>query len=337
MVNRYTYLGLFIISISIIHFACETDKNLVPDSDIHVKIERLDQYVFDHSASNVSSTYPYFADIYFQNIVNIKSNSDSLSESQLSQFKSDEFILELKQKTDSIFTHLDDVESQIAASLDLYQQGIGDINIPNFYAFIGGLSYQNFLFDDNGNDGIGIGLDMFLGDAFPYAQLSVQNPAFSKYISRTFNKDHINKKVIETIIDDKLGKAKGNRMLDFMIHNGKKSYLLQQFIPFAHDSIIMEYTGDQLQWCEQNQSQIWSYFLREDLFYETDYKKINKLINASPDSPGMPGEAPGQTANFIGWKIVSEFMRRNPNVSISDLMSLSNYQEILDKSKYKPK
>jgi len=99
----------------------------------------------------------------------------------------------------------------------------------------------------------------------------------------------------------------------------------------------MEYTADQLQWCEENQSQIWSHFLREELFYETDYKKINKLINASPASPGMPAEAPGQTANFIGWKIVTAFMKRNPDSSIIDLLSLHDYQEILDKSKYKPK
>lgn len=336
MLHKSIVLALIIASISIILLSCETDNNQVPHSDIKLKIERLDQHIFNQSVEEVSSTYPDFAEIYFQNIVNIKNDSDSLNETQLNQFKSDEFITELKHKTDSIYPQLDELESQLAASIDLFQQATGDSNIPNFYSFIGGLSYQNFLFDDNGSDGIGIGLDMFLGDAFPYEQLSVQNPAFSKYISRTFNKEHINKKVIETMIDDKIGQAKGNRMLDYMIHNGKKSYLLNQFIPFAHDSIIMEYTGDQLQWCEENQSQIWSYFLREELFYETDYKKINKLINASPGSPGMPDEAPGQTANFIGWKIVTEFMKRNPDVSITDLMSLQDYQKILDKSKYKP-
>jgi len=225
MLQKSIFLALVIISISIILLSCETDNYQVPHSDIQVKIERLDQHIFDQSVEEVSSTYPDFAEIYFQNIVNIKHDSDSLNEVQLNQFKTDAFIAELKHKTDSIYPQLDELESQIAASIDLFQQATGESNIPNFYSFIGGLSFQNFLFDDNGNDGIGIGLDMFLGDAFPYEQLSVQNPAFSKYISRTFNKDHINKKVIETMIDDKIGQAKGNRMLDYMIHNGKKSHM----------------------------------------------------------------------------------------------------------------
>jgi len=337
MLNRQIYLGLYIASISIIYFSCTEDKLQVPTSDIDVKIERLDKYIFEHSASTFSSTFPQFADIYFNNIVNIQNSADTILDHQLNQFKRDEFILELKEKTDSVFTTLDGLEKQLAASFDLYQKATGEDYLPNIYSFVGGLSFQSFLFDDNGKDGIGIGLDMFLGDAFPYEQLSVQNPAFSKYISRTFNKEHMTKKIMETIFDDKLGQAKGNRMLDYMIHNGIKSYLLSQFIPFAHDSIIMEYNKDQLQWCETNQSQIWSHFLREDLFYETDFRKINKLINASPNSPGMPDEAPGQTANFIGWKIVTAFMERNTEISIPDLMNIHNYQEILDKSKFKPR
>ena len=337
MPNRITSVSLFLLSISMVYISCEMDSKELPLTDLTVNIQRLDRFVFDNSASVISSTYPSFSDIYFKNILNIKDDTDSLSNLQLEQFKSDDFILELKHKTDSIFENVDLLEKQLAVSLDLFQQQTGESTTPQIYSFIGGLSYQSFLFDDNGNDGIGIGLDMFLGDGFRYEQLSGQNPAFSQYISRTFNKDHITKKVMETILDDRLGQAKGNRMLDYMIHNGKKSYLLEQFIPFVHDSIIMEYTANQLRWCDQNQSQIWSHFLREDLFYETDFRKINKLINASPQSPGMPDEAPGKTANFIGWKIVSTFMRRHPEVSISELMSLTNYQELLDKSKYKPK
>lgn len=318
-------------------WSCSEDKIPVPESDIDIKLERIDKDLFTLSTEQIQKNFPAFSEIFYSKIIQANTESGHVDEQQLNLFKQDEFIVELKSKTDSLFADMSTIEKELAASLDLFQQATGESVIPNLYTFNGGLSYQCFLFDDGGEEGVGIGLDMFLGDAFPYEQLSTQNSAFSQYITRTFNQEHLTKKVIETILDDRMGRVKGNRLIDYMVHNGTKAYLLEQFVPFAHDSIIMEYTADQLDWCEENQAQIWSHLLREDLFYETDYRKINKLINPSPDSPGMPDAAPGRTANFIGWKVVKAFMQRYPETTVNELMAWTDSQELLDKSKYKPR
>lgn len=54
-------------------------------------------------------------------------------------------------------------------------------------------AYQGFIFDDNGADGLAIGLDMFLGGKFPYSILGTKK-MFSNYMTRTYNKDHLYKK-----------------------------------------------------------------------------------------------------------------------------------------------
>ncbi len=81
------------------------------------------------------------------------------------------------------------------------------------------------------------------------------------------------------------------------------------------------------------QDSIW----KEDLFYVSDINKINKLVNPSPNSPGMPNAAPGRTANYLGWKIVEAYMERQSNYFIQDLVVEKDAQKILNISKFKPR
>jgi len=124
-------------------------------------------------------------------------------------------------------------------------------------------------------------------------------------------------------------------LLDIIIRNGKMLYVLEKILPESDKDVILEYRPEEYQWCKENEIALWSHLLKEDLLYETDYKKINKLINPSPGAKGIPREAPGGVANYIGWRIVQNYMRKS-NDSLIELMYKTNAQDILDKSVYKP-
>ena len=51
----------------------------------------------------------------------------------------------------------------------------------------------------------------------------------------------------------------------------------------------------------------------------------------------MPDEAPGRTANYIGWQIVRAYMERYPSTTLKNLIDLKDSQMLMEKSKYKPK
>ncbi|MDV7392581.1 hypothetical protein RZS08_14540, partial [Arthrospira platensis SPKY1] len=133
------------------------------------------------------------------------------------------------------------------------------------------------------------------------------------------------------------GQPEGNRLLDHMIHKGKTLYLFDHLLPFASDTVIMEFSPAQLSWCEDNELDMWAHFLREDLLYSSNWQDIRKLVEYSPDSPGMPPEAPGRTGAWLGWQIVKSFMKRNPEVSMQDLLNMKDAQEFLDRSRYRPR
>ena len=142
---------------------------------------------------------------------------------------------------------------------------------------------------------------------------------------------------MELLVDAQIGEAYGDRMLDLMIHNGKRLYLLNKILPSVSDTVIMEYSKEQWEWVENNEVEMWAFFFKNELFYKTNRMEINKYLNVSPNSPGMPMEAPGRTANYMGWKIIEAYMKRNPKFSVQDLIQNSDAQDILNKSRFKPK
>jgi hypothetical protein len=107
-------------------------------------------------------------------------------------------------------------------------------------------------------------------------------------------------------------------------------------MPFEEDTVIMEYTPDKLQWCRDNERNLWAHFLTEDLLYSQDFSKFQKLVQHSPNAPGLPLEAPGRTANWMGYRIVRALMERQGNMSLLELVEMRDAQKVLDLSKYKP-
>ncbi|HMV22782.1 MAG TPA: hypothetical protein PKA71_00510, partial [Saprospiraceae bacterium] len=75
----------------------------------------------------------------------------------------------------------------------------------------------------------------------------------------------------------------------------------------------------------------------ENLLYNEDYQKIRKYIEYSPNAPGMPAEAPGKTANWIGERIIAAYMKNNPGMTMDGLLRQNDAQKILEMSKYKPR
>lgn len=341
------FLGVSLIFTLMI--SCQKDSVNVPDVsgiDGNFDLFRTEQELMKLDTNSVSvglaelmDKYPAFMNIYMNNVMGFTDQEDPEIQAQnIKGFIQDENINLLYQAVQIQYGDFDDLEKDFRAAFKLYKYYFPERNVPDIYTFISEYGIQRFIFSDqDGNDALGIGLDLFLGSDYPYQEFIPNNPAFSQYLIRRFNKAHLVKRGVGAMVEDVLGPNKGNILLDKMIHNGKKLYILDHLLPYTPDSIIMEYTDAQLNWCEDNQLEMWAYLLKEDLFYESDINKINKLVNPAPNYPGMPDEAPGRTGNYIGWKIVEAYMKRNPEKTLQDLVVFEDAQKLLELSKYKPR
>jgi hypothetical protein len=336
---------LFCFFITLLLFSCKSDKVHAPDvSNVKVdwKLMRYEQDLFKVDTNNMQAShtalkakYPVFNYLYFKSVLPLTEDTTKLH-AAIKGFLKDKDIIRLKDTTQLLFGDMQDFRTEMDYAYKYLKHYFPKARIGNVYTYISEFGYQRFIFNDGDKDAIGLGLDMFLGASYPYKNIDPTNPSFSAYLTRTFTKEHMVPKAVELIVDDMLRDIHNEKLIDFMINNGKKLYIMQKLLPYTNDSLIHEYNAKQMKWVKENELEIWSFFRDKNLMFDTDLMKINKYINPSPDAPGMPKEAPGKTANYIGLKIVQAYMDKYPQTSLQHLIEMKDTQKILELSKYKP-
>ena len=88
---------------------------------------------------------------------------------------------------------------------------------------------------------------------------------------------------------------------------------------------------------ENNESNVWAFFIDKELLYSTDPSETIKYLGEAPFTTGFSKESPGRTGWWMGWQIVRSYMNNYPETTVLELMKLDNNQDILTKSKYKPR
>src|SRR5690242_17289638 len=107
-------------------------------------------------------------------------------------------------------------------------------------------------------------------------------------------------------------------------------------MPGKPDSLKIGYTGEQLDWCRENEQYIWQYFIQHDLLYKKDMQTILHFIGQGPSTPGLPPDAPGDIGSWVGWQIVRRYMSLHPETTLGGLMGMQDAQQLLNEARYKP-
>ena len=126
-------------------------------------------------------------------------------------------------------------------------------------------------------------------------------------------------------------------MLDQMVDQGKRLYFAGQMLPCVPDSVLLGYTGKELQGLRFNEAKVWGHFLEHNLLYSTMPFEIQKYVGERPNVPEIDRTAPGRVGQWIGLQIVRKYMAEHSGVTLAQLMAETNAQRILDESHYRPK
>ncbi len=340
--NRFLPLALCLLFFS--NCGNDSDKPKTPDvSNIKadIKIHRFDQAIYAIDTLNteggvkiLEENYPEFANLFFEKVIGIKDPTDSVGKyrSQVRPFLTNPSMRGMMDTMNLIYKNFDDLEKQIEEGLRFHKYYFPNRSVPTqIYTMPSAYNFQAVLTNDTT---IALGLDMFLGENHGAYESLIST--WPKFISRTFRKDYVVERIFELLVSDLTGEAKGNRLLDYMLHNGKKLYILDCLLPNTPDSIKLGYTTAQMKGCYTNEGFTWGRILKQNLLYSTKFQDYQKLVTPSPDAPIIAAEAPGGVGNFLGWQIVKQFMKRNPTMSLTDLINMRDAQKIMDVSKYKP-
>ena len=121
-----------------------------------------------------------------------------------------------------------------------------------------------------------------------------------------------------------------------MVFNGKVLFVLSTLLPETQKHILFNYSSEELEWCEKNEKEVWSHFINMELLFTDKNFQIRKYMGDAPFIPGFPEGSPGRVGQWMGFNIVSAFMKQNSNMSLEELMKVTDSNKILQESRYKP-
>ncbi len=343
-VFKYPILSIFIAIFSLILlWQCQPDKTKPDISDINIdlKIRRFEQDLFQLDPNNLElpfaqqvellrQKYPNFFTV-FKRLIDETDQADTLFVENIAAFIQHPSVKKLYDTTQIIYNNISDVESDLKKALRYFKYYFPERPVPEVVSYISEYSVGTFTYGDSL---LGIGWDFFLGNDFPY-----HYDMFPAFLQRSMNKEHLIAKAIEALAFNIVGEVQGNRLLDYMINNGKMLYVKSLLLPETPDSVLMEWKTRDAQWMTQrfNERELWTQILKRNLLYSTRRTEFDKLIGASPmGTTWMPPESPGKTANWLGWQIVKAYMKQHPEMSVQQLIAIDDPQIILDGANYRP-
>ena len=330
---------LLLVAFSILIIGCNSDPLKVDVSDIKVDAtaKRFDQDLFKNSGTArlpdihaLRQKYGSFFDVFTHQIISIPEGPDTLIANQLSLFTNDAEVRDVYRLSDSVYSNLDDVETGMTEFLQHLGYYYPNQAIPGVVTYISAFNYAVITTDSV----IGIGLDMFLGEDIAY----YDRLGIPKYMSTRFRREYIVPSAIKAWFQSEYDVASvKNECLSHMIYQGKLLYFSEVMAPGIHDSLITGYTAAQLEWCIQNEENIWTFLIENKLLFNTNASEYAKYVNEGPASGGFPKEAPGKIGAWTGWQIVKKYASENSDLSLQDILNEKDAQKILEKSGYKPK
>ncbi|HRO43031.1 MAG TPA: hypothetical protein PL009_09365 [Flavipsychrobacter sp.] len=335
----FVFAMLFILS------ACtENDHPKVDQIEINLQTQRLDQDIADIDTNNVADglqklkeKYPDFLDFYLDTLMGFGIQGNYTEAAAGIQLGLKPFLAhkDIRGLFDTVQKHFPDtkqIEQQLVKGFQFMKHYYPDYRIPKLIYFISGLNHWSVMTLDTTL--IGIGLDMYLGDGYPFYS-AVQIP---QYVVRKCKPEYIAANTFQTIYREKHPFVMEDKnLLDLIIQRGKEQSFLNKIIPHTPDSIRFGFTQAQLNWCDANEPDIYNFFITKNLLFETSPNKVHRFVFDGPTTAGMPPESPGNIGSWLGYKIVTAFVAQHAKISLQELLAKNDAQKILQESKYKPK
>ncbi|MFV0471957.1 MAG: hypothetical protein ACK5L7_08000 [Paludibacteraceae bacterium] len=338
---KLAYYILSILTVSIAVASCNNHsgrykiQRTQENSSINIKIKRFDKDLIQFDTANATDytdklyqKYPKFVPVYIGNILDVNSSNTAEVGQLFAQFISDSTIQRVNQKTFEIFADVSDIESDLSQAFSYINDYFPPIPLPDIYFYVSG--FNRAVMIENGI--LGIGTDFYLGADYPlYKEFTYD------YLLYNMRKEMVSIDIVSVVLFNYfVFDGKQNRLMDNMLHRGKILYLLSSFMPDKKMEDILGYSLQQMQWAEKYENNIWKTIVGQKDLFSTNMQLIGKYLNDAPFTTPVSQDSPGRLGIYIGWKIISEYMKNNPSVTLQELMQNGDYQKILEQSGYRP-
>lgn len=319
--------------------SCRRDAYHVDVSAIKCEITagRLEKRLFESDPATLVTQKPELEARFgefmklFGYVINIGDINDPGWMEGLVSFSSDRTNWEVYKEVAAAFPDLGELEEKLEEAGKHLIHYFPGIRLPDIYTFTSGFNNSIVI----GDSVLGIGLDRYLGrESRYYPMLGLYN-----YMIRNMVPEKIPSDCMYAFAKANWASQEAigeSTLLGSMLTEGKLLYFTRCMLPDESDTLVFGFTGEQMQFCRNNESQMWEYLVEHDLLFSSDPMLIRKFTSDAPFTSYFTNESPGRAASWVGFRIIEEFMRNNPGVSLEELMGLWDFQRILQGARYSP-
>ncbi|WP_298248064.1 gliding motility lipoprotein GldB [uncultured Christiangramia sp.] len=313
---------LFFITIISV-FSCnnqsETEEK-IDRIEVDLKVIRFEQEFAStkpQQLPELKQKYPFLFPEQFPDSVWIDKLSDTLQ-------------LEINQAVEDEFSNFTNQEDELYALFQHMKYYFPEFEVPVVITVTSEVDYKNKIIYTG--DYLFVSLDTYLGTDHQFYT------GLQEYLKKNFKKDQIVVDAAEEISKKYVPGPDSRTFLSHMVYYGKIQYLKEMLLPMLDAARRIGYTEEEFNFAENNESQIWRYFVENELIYDTDNQLQTRFLFPAPFSKfylQLDAESPARLGQYIGLKIVKAYMEKN-DISLDRMLNTSA-EEIFNKANFKPK
>lgn len=322
-------------------FSCDSNRWEIDVQKVEIQqaVNRFELDLFEAAKDSLDNNehwgllkkYPQFYPLFTEGIMGLGEIENPQTLQIINQFVANKDIQDLYADVAKTFPagNLDKEWEQVKNGFKRFHFYFPDRIVPQINTMISAFSYAAAADDSL----MAVGLDTYLGgDYIVYPTVGIP-----KYKFKNFSIEYMPTDVMNAWLLTEFETEGGQNLLEQMIFRGKTAYLTHVFMPENELAYVFNYDKEDLLWCEENESQIWSHFIEMELLFASETNQIRKYMGDAPFVSGFPEGSPGRVGHWVGYKIVDAFMKNNKEVGLAALMKIKDANRILRKSNYKPK
>ena len=310
-----------------------TAEQVKKAKNVEIKILRYEQDLFNMDKNNMAEGFKALYGKYPENIIANGAWENTEMIQSMKGYLNDPVIQEIYKDTQVQFADLSGLKSQLKSAMSIYLTHFPNDNVPDFCTLVSGINFeipQVFGYENT----IFICLDMYLGKDYKhYGQAGMPKYITARCDKKYMATDCFSKALVYRHLPDKTLVT----LLDNMVDAGKKMLFTQTMFPNTPPEVILCYSKEQYQWAVEHESAIWHTLIEKNMVYNNSEDIIRRMIDETPFTRDFGNDSPGRLGVFIGFQIVQSYMKAHPEITLGELLRMTDSQKILKESGYKPK
>ena len=261
----------------------------------------------------------------FLNCLSVGNPDDSLFFKSIELFRQDKYIIDLENEIDlTLRGELSKYQINLTHRFNRLSFFIKNKPIPKKIFWLNSLFSSSVFCSLNE---IGVGLERYLG---PSKKVIKKLPSdhFYQWMKDGMKKDFLERDILVNWIYTHYVPDYNGTLIEKMIQWGKIYYILYAIDPDLQSNIILRYDKPKYDWCQKNEENIWKYIVSQSLVFSKNERDISNFINEGPFTPGLPEKGPDRLGQYIGWKMVFNYMENHESKNLEDLLN-TPYNSIL--------